>query len=41
MSILVKSSLALKGKSLCFTTSAPAHFGPMIEFVMNGLVWEV
>lgn len=40
MNILAKSNLALKGKSLCFTTSASAHFAPMVAFVMNGLTWE-
>jgi len=40
MNILAKSSLALEGKSLCFTTSASAHFGLTVEFVTNGLIWK-
>lgn len=40
MNIFTKSSLALKEKSLCFTTSNSAHFGPMAEFVMNGHILE-
>lgn len=41
MSISAKSRLALKQKSLYFTASTSAHFGPKANFVMNGLIWEV
>lgn len=41
MNILAKSSLASKGSSLCFNNSTSACFGPVVEFVMSGLIWKV